>query len=105
MGTPKQKTTSKLRAKPLTEMQHFFFTMLQKTGDQLSPAQMAATYYTLKGVRRFAASRDSFGQTAAAYRTCRFLVEKGLAVQHTYKTEGGYTYTKYTAVKKANTKK
>lgn len=75
-----------------TPMQTFFLKQISEVEKELSPNYLAQTYYEFVGKRRYAASRDSFGQTSAAYRTCRFLHNKGLINLHHYKTSGGYSY-------------
>jgi hypothetical protein len=77
----------------LTEMQSFFLNEINnKDGEMMSPNYLAVRWYEHKGKHRCAGSRDSFGQTSSAYRTCRKLIELGLVEVHNNKTVGGYRY-------------
>lgn len=79
-------------------MQQFFLDKITASKDQLNACYLANVYYEAIGKRRRAASRDSFGQTSAAYRTCRKLVALNLIKEIYYKTAGGYSYTMYEAL-------
>lgn len=81
----------------LTEMQSFFLDAINNSGKEFNPNYLASLYYESIGRRRHAASRDSFGQTSAAYRTCRKLASLNLIKEIHYKTSGGYSYTMYAA--------
>ena len=79
----------------LTPMQSFFLDVIQKSNEELNPSYLAALWYESIGKRRNSDSRRSFGQTSAAYRTCRKLTELNLVKEKHYKTEGGYSYSNY----------
>lgn len=79
----------------LTAMQQFFLDTLREEELECTATYLAVLYYESIGKRRHAASRDSFGQTSAAYRTCRALVSKGLIKERLYKTTSGYSYSMY----------
>lgn len=81
----------------LSQMQLFFLEVINNSSEEFNPCYLANLYYEYIGKRRHAASRDSFGQTSAAYRTCRKLVGLNLIKEIRYKTSGGYSYTMYTA--------
>ena len=83
----------------LSQMQSFFLDTINKSSEELSPAYLANLYYESIGKRRHVASRDSFGQTSAAYRTCRKLVRLNLVKELRYKTSGGYSYMMYIALR------
>lgn len=74
--------TNTLPVKPaqpaLTPMQLSFLNLINNSLDPLRPGYLAVMYYDSIGKRRPVASRDSFGQTSAAYRTCRKLVSLNL---------------------------
>lgn len=82
-------------SKSLTQMQEYFLNVINNSTEELNAAYLANLYYGSIGKRRRAASRDSFGQTSAAYRTCRKLVSLKLIKEIEYKTSGGYSYTMY----------
>lgn len=90
--------SKKVQTGDLTKMQSFFLDTINNSSVEMNPCYLAALYYESIGKRRYAASRDSFGQTSAAYRTCRRLVSLNLIKEIRYKTSGGYSYTMYTAV-------
>lgn len=79
----------------LTAMQAFFLDFINGSKEKLNPSYLAQVYYNSIGKHRCADSRGSFGQTSAAYRTCRFLASQGLINEHNYKTSGGYSYAQY----------
>lgn len=79
----------------MTPMQQFFLDQINKSSAELSPTYLAQKYYESIGKRRKVASRDSFGQTSAAYRTCRTLDELGYINEKVYTTRGGYTYVMF----------
>jgi hypothetical protein len=81
----------------LSQMQTFFLNAINNSCEECNPSYLANLYYESIGKRRYAASRDSFGQTSAAYRTCRKLVSLNLVKEIHYKTSGGYSYTMYAA--------
>ncbi len=81
----------------LSEMQQFFLDTINQSNEELNPCYLANLYYEIIGKRRHVASRDSFGQTSAAYRTCRKLTSLNLVKEIHYKTSGGYSYTLYAA--------
>lgn len=81
----------------LSQMQQFFLDTINQSNEELNPCYLANLYYESIGKRRYAASRDSFGQTSAAYRTCRKLASLNLVKEIHYKTSGGYSYTMYAA--------
>ena len=81
----------------LSEMQSFFLDAINNSGEECNPCYLASLYYRSIGKRRHAASRDSFGQTSAAYRTCRKLASLNLVKEIHYKTSGGYSHTMYAA--------
>ena len=81
----------------LTEMQSFFLDAINNSGEECNPCYLARLYYESIGRRRHTASRYSFGQTSAAYRTCRKLASLNLVKEIHYKTSGGYSYTMYAA--------
>ena len=83
----------------LTEMQQFFLDTINKSTGELNPGYLANVYYESIGKRRHAASRDSFGQTSAAYRTCRKLTSLCLIKEIHHKTTGGYSYSMYAAMR------
>ncbi|MBN8665797.1 MAG: hypothetical protein J0L83_14545 [Chitinophagales bacterium] len=89
----------KIESVKLTAMQSFFLDFINKSKGEVNACYVARVYYESIGKQRRAASRDSFGQTSAAYRTCRFLVSKKLINEHHYKTSGGFSYTNYSAIK------
>lgn len=91
----KQKQTNKTDSVTLTPMQRFFRDTIYNSSEEFSPCYLARLYYMSIGKQCWAASRDSFGQTSAAYRTCRKLVAMGLIKGITYKTSGGYSYNMY----------
>ena len=77
----------------LTEMQTFFLNKINNSGtEHVSPNYLGVLWYEHKGIHRCAASRDSFGQTSAAYRTCRKLIELGLIRKHNGETASGWSY-------------
>lgn len=78
--------------KALTKMQSFFLETINNSDEEVNPCYLAHIYYESIGQRRHSASRDSFGQTSAAYRTCRKLHDLGLIEQVMHKTAGGYSY-------------
>lgn len=82
----------------LTEMQSFFLDAINKLGNECNPCYLANLYYESIGKRRHVSSRSSFGQTSAAYRTCRKLASLNLVEEIYYKTKGGYSYTMYAAI-------
>lgn len=79
----------------LTKMQAFFLNAINESDRSLNASYLAVKYYDSIGVRRPAASRDSFGQTSAAYRTCRFLTKHGLVKEYHEKGASGFSYTLY----------
>lgn len=83
----------------LSPMQSFFLDTINKENKELSPTYLAHLYYEAIGKRRYVSSRASFGQTSAAYRTCRKLVSLNLIRENHYKTTGGYSYTTYSSFK------
>lgn len=82
----------------LSQMQSFFLDAINKSGEECNACYLADLYYESIGKRRYAASRDSFGQTSAAYRTCRRLASLDLIKEIHYKTSSGYSYTMYAAL-------
>lgn len=82
----------------LTDMQKFFLNTIVQSKEEVNPGYLANLYYESIGKRRHAASRDSFGQTSASYRTCRKLASLNLVKEIHYKTPGGYSYTMYSAL-------
>jgi hypothetical protein len=81
----------------LTPMQEFFLQEMKRHGKPMSPNHLSVLWYSYIGKHRNADSRSNFGKTSAAYRTCRKLVELGLANQITEKTSGGYTNLDFSA--------
>ena len=79
-------------------MQQFILNIISQSNKELNPCDLASSYCESSGKGRHAASRDSFGQTSAAYRTCRKLVSLSLVKEIHYKTSSGYSYTMYTAL-------
>lgn len=82
----------------LSEMQSFFLDAINNSGKECNPCYLASLYYESIGRRKHAASRDSFGHSAA-YRTCRKLASLNLVKEIHYKNGGGYSYTMYAATK------
>ncbi len=76
-------------------MQSFFLDAINNSDNEVNPSYLANLYYTSIGKNRYSASRDSFGQTSASYRTCRKLVSLNLIQEVRYKTRGGYSYVMY----------
>jgi hypothetical protein len=81
----------------LSGMQQFFLDSINQSNDEMNPNYLANIYYESIGKRRHSASRDSFGQTSAAYRTCRKLASLNLVKEIHHKSIGGYSYTMYSA--------
>lgn len=80
-------------------MQYFFLDFINsKSGQELDPSYIAHIYYHSIGKRTYVASRDSFGQTSAAHRTCRKLISLNLIKATNYKSSGGYSYTLYSSL-------
>ncbi len=67
----------------LTEMQQFFLSAINASEyDELNPGYLSVLWCEHKGKRRGVDSRDSFGHTTAAYKTCRKLTALGLIKQN-----------------------
>lgn len=82
-------------ARQLSPMQSFFLNLINISTKELHPCYMAYMWYESIGKRRHVASRDAFGQTSAAYRTCRKLTRLSLIQEVRYKTSSGHSYTMY----------
>jgi hypothetical protein len=90
MSTSNSQTTGKL-----SEMQQFFLNTINNEDEEVNPCYLANLYYESIGKRMGVSSRSSFGQTSAAYRTCRKLTGLKLIEEIHHKTNGGYSYTTY----------
>lgn len=97
MGKQNQQLSQTTVSGRLTKMQQFFLDKINASNQELNPCYLATVYYESIGKRVRAASRDSFGQTSAAYRTCRKLAGLNLIKEIHHKTSGGYSYTTYVA--------
>lgn len=84
----------------LTKMQRFFLDTISKSDKALNANYLSVLWYESIGKRRYVASRDAFGQTSAAYRTCRKLASLNLIREIHHKTSGGYSYSLFEPVRK-----
>jgi hypothetical protein len=83
----------------LTEMQAFYFTIINKSNVEMSPGYLSVIYYESKGKRSGCASRRAFGQTSASYRTCRKLVSMNLINENIRRSSCGYINVTYSSKK------
>ena len=76
-------------------MQEFTLEVLNQNPAGTYGSYIGQRWQERNGKRAKCASRDSFGATAAAYRSLRSLVGMGLAKVVSRTTSGGYTVETY----------
>ena len=89
-GDLKAQTKEKTKLFKLTPIQEFILQAINASEREMSGGYLASLYYQSIGKYRCASSRDSLGQTTAAYRAADKLAELNLIKKITYERHRTY---------------